>query len=307
MRSGGNEVFRGSIVALVTPFNSRGEVDFGNLCDLIEWHIESGTDGIVLCGTTGEAPTLSYEETVKIFKEGVLASKGRIPIIAGTGSYDTAKSVQLTQEAKKAGVNGALVVVPYYSRPTPEGCFQHFQELSKIGLPIIVYHHPGRIGIKLPVKTLASISNLPHVAAIKDATADLDYALELMHQTKTPVLSGDDTLALPMMASGAVGVISIVANIIPREWKILTVLLLSDQVGEARDFLKRYYLLAKSMVLETNPQCVKYALSAMEKCSSRMRLPLTEPQEAVKQQLVAELLKLSHLKVRDSRKETSFS
>ncbi len=284
-------MFRGSIVALATPFNSQGEVDFHILCELIEWHIESGTDAIVLCGTTGEAPTLSHEETIKIFKEGVLAAKGRIPIIAGTGSYDTAKAVQLTAEAKEAGADGALVVLPYYSRPTPEGCFQHFQELSKIGLPMIVYHHPGRIGIKLSIKDLARISELPNIAAIKDATADLDYALELMHKIKTPVLTGDDTIALPMLASGAVGIISIVANIIPRQWKIFTTLMLADEVGEGREFFSRYYPLVKSMVLENNPQCVKYALGAMGKCSSKLRLPLVEPQEAVKQQIVSEMVK----------------
>lgn len=283
-------MFRGSIVALATPFNIQGEVDFKVLSELIEWHIESGTDAIVLCGTTGESPTLSYQETIQIFKEGVLAAKGRIPILAGTGSNDTYKSVQLTQDAKEAGVDGALVIVPYYNRPTPEGCFLHFQELSQIGLPLIVYHHPGRIGIKLPVKTLARIAELPNIVAIKDATADLDYALELMHQIKVPVLSGDDSLIVPLMASGAVGVISIVANIIPREWKILTTLLLVDEVGEAREYFSRYYSLVKAMVLETNPQCIKFALGAMGKCLPTLRLPLIEPQEAAKQQIIGELV-----------------
>lgn len=284
-------MFKGSIAALATPFDDQGNVDLKNLADLIEWHIESGTDAVVLCGTTGESPVLSHEETRRIFKTGLLVSNGRIPIIAGTGSYDTAQAVKMTKEAKEIGVDGALIIVPYYSRPTPEGCFQHFQELSKVGLPLIVYHHPGRIGIKLPVKALVRIAELPNIAAIKDATADLDYAIELMHLTKTPVLTGDDGLAIPMMAVGACGVVSIVANIIPREWKILNTLLLSDQVGEARDYFKRYYSLVKAMVLETNPQCVKYALSLMGKCPSRLRLPLIEPEISVKGQIASAMQK----------------
>ena len=277
------------MVALATPFTENGEVDYKALCELIEWHIESSTDGIVLCGTTGEAPTLSHHEKICIFKEAVLAAKGRIPLIAGTGSYDTWHSVQMTEEAKKAGVDAALIILPYYNRPTPEGCFQHFQELSKIALPMIVYHNPIRTGIKLPVKSMARIAELPHIVAIKEATGDLDYAIELMQQVSIPVLCGDDTLILPLMAAGTVGCISIVANIIPREWKILTTLLLADQFDEGREFFRRYYPLIKAMVLETNPQCVKYALSALGKCHAKMRLPLIEPQEAVKQQIVAAL------------------
>jgi 4-hydroxy-tetrahydrodipicolinate synthase len=288
-------MFKGSIVALATPFNEQNQVDFAILTELIQWHIESGTDGIVLCGVTGESPTLSHQEKVQIFKEGVLAAKGRIPIIAGSGCNDTARAVLLTQEAREAGVDGALIVLPYYNRPTPEGCFQHFQELSKIGLPLIVYPHPKRTGIDLPVKALVHIAGLPNVVAIKDGTGDLDYSQEFMHQCKIPVLTGDDTLLLPQMAAGAIGVISVVANIIPRQWKILTNLLLSDEVGEARDFYRRYYPLLKSMVLEINPQCVKFALSAIGKCSSRMRLPLVQPQEAIQQQIITELVKVGLL------------
>lgn len=288
-------MFKGSIVAVATPFTQHNEVDYSTLHELIEWHIESATDAIVLCGSTGESSTLVEEEQLKIFKEAVLAAKGRIPLIAGTGSNNTQHAIHMTKEAQKAGVDGALVILPYYNRPTPEGCFQHFQELSKIGLPLIVYHHPGRTGIKLPVKAMARICTLPNIVAIKEGTCDLDYIVELMQEIDTPVLSGDDTLTLPIMASGGVGVISIVANIIPREWKILTTLLLADQIDEAREFFYRYYPLAKAMVLETNPQCVKYALGAMGKCSSKMRLPLVEPQDATKQQIINELTKVELL------------
>ena len=288
-------LFKGTFVALATPFTESGEIDYKALYELIEWQIDSKVDGIVLCGTTGEAPTLSHEEKIKIFKDAVLISKGRVPLIAGTGNYDTRHSLHMTEEAKRAGIDGAMIVTPYYNRPTSEGCFQHFKEISKAGLPMIVYHNPGRTGIKLPVKTLVRISELPAVAAIKETSGDLDYAIELMQSTQTPVLSGDDTLTLSLMAVGAVGVISIVANLIPCEWKQLTALLLTNQWEEARALFYRFYPLAKAMVLETNPQCVKYALAAMGKCSSKMRLPLIEPKEETQQQIVAALDLLRHL------------
>jgi 4-hydroxy-tetrahydrodipicolinate synthase len=284
-------MFKGTIVALPTPLTEYDDVDYETFHELIEWHIESETDAILLCGTTGEAPTLFDAELIKIFKEAVLVSKGRIPIIAGTGSYHTRHCVEMTEAAKAAGVNAALIVVPYYNRPTPEGCFQHFREVSKIGLPMIVYHHPGRIGIKLPVKALLRIAELPNVVAIKDSTADLEYAIELIQQTSIPVLTGDDALILPTMAAGGLGVISVIANLIPREWKQVTALLLNDQWKEARDLFYRFFPLIKAMFLETNPQCVKYALSAIGKCSSKMRLPLVEPQETTKQQIIIELIK----------------
>jgi 4-hydroxy-tetrahydrodipicolinate synthase len=289
-------MFKGSIVALVTPFDTQGAVDFKSLCALIEWHVASGTDAIVLCGTTGEAPTLSFEEKLSLFREGVRAAKGRIPILAGTGTYDTLKSVQLTKEAARIGVEGALVVLPYYSRPTEEGCFLHFQELSKVGLPLIVYHHPGRTGIKLSIPSLVRLSELSHVVAIKDATGDIHCALEWMSQKNPiPLLCGDDSGALPWMALGASGVISIVANILPAPWKKLTAFLLENRWSEGRDFFNRYYPLVKAMVLETNPQCVKYALSKMGRCSPDLRLPLIQPQEAAKQQIVNEMMQVGLL------------
>ena len=285
-------MFKGSLVALITPFTNDGEVDFRALRDLIEWHIESKTDGIVLCGTTGEAPTLSHEETIKIFKEAVYCARGRIPIIAGTGSYNTKHAFELTSQAKEIGCDAALVIIPYYSRPTPEGVFQHFQVLNKAELPMIVYHHPTRIGIKLPVKALARIAELPYVAAIKDATADLDYAIELLQLIEKPLLSGDDTLVVPLMAIGAVGVVSIVANLIPKEWRAVITLLGADEVAEGRELFHRFYPLAKSLVIETNPMGIKYAMGAVGKCSSQMRLPLVEPLETTQEKILSELQKI---------------
>lgn len=294
-------MFKGTIVALATPFDERGEVDWEKLVELIEWQIHSSIDGIVLCGTTGEAPTLSEEEQVKIFQIGVLTAKGRVPIIAGTGSYCTRSTLELTKRAKEAGVDGALVVLPYYNRPTAEGCLEHFKEISKAELPLIVYQHPGRTGVKLSVQALARIAELPLVVGIKEASCDLDYAVDLMQLTEKAIFSGDDTLTLALMAVGAVGVISIVANLIPREWKLLTTLLLLDQYEEGRELFYRYYPLAKAMVLETNPQCVKFALQAMGKCSHRLRLPLVEPQKATQEKILAALEKVQNYHLMSAR------
>jgi 4-hydroxy-tetrahydrodipicolinate synthase len=284
-------MFKGTIVALTTPFNEQNEIDYQTLRRLLEWHIESGTDAIVLCGSTGEAPTLSDAEQISIFQEAVHTCKGRVPIIAGTGTCNTHHCIKMTHAAKKIGVDAALVIVPYYIRPTPEGCFQHFQAISKVGLPMIVYHHPGRIGIKLPVNVLLRIADLPNVTAIKDSTADLDYTIELIQQAPIPVLTGDDTLTLPTMVVGGMGVISVIANVIPREWKQLTSFLLNNQWKEGRDLFNRFFPLVKSMFLETNPQCIKYAMRVLGKCPSKIRLPLIEPQESTQRQIELELMK----------------
>jgi len=272
-------LFKGSIVAVVTPFTDQGEVDFEAFKELVAWHVEAGTDGIVCCGTTGEAPTLSHEEKLKIFKTAVDVACGKTPIIAGTGTYNTAETVKETAAAKALGVDGCLIVVPYYNRPTPEGCFAHYAAVSKVGLPTIVYHHPGRTGVKLSAQVLAEICTLPFMVAVKEASGGLDIIKELKPLTKAAILSGDDTIALPMLNLGAVGVVSIVANLIPREWK---------QIVHGRDQLlyDRFAALVQAMVLETNPQCVKYALSLMGKCRPHFRLPLLEPRAATKEKIM---------------------
>ncbi len=281
--------FKGSIVALATPFTPEDEVDEEAIANLIEWHIQEGTDGIVLCGTTGEAPCLSEEETARIIELGVFCAKGRIPVIAGTGSNQTRHAVELTEQAQKAGADGCLVIFPYYNRPTPQGCLQHFQELDKVGLPIIAYNHPGRTGIKPPVKTLAAIASLDSVVAVKDGSGDLDYILDLIHASDIPIFSSDDSLCIPIIASGGVGVISIVANVVPRLWKQCLTLLLEGKIAEGRQLYRQLYPVVKAMVLETNPQCVKYALSLMGKCRAAMRLPLIEPSPETQEKIAQAL------------------
>jgi 4-hydroxy-tetrahydrodipicolinate synthase len=268
-------MFHGSIVALVTPFTKEGEVDLDTLQQLIEWHIEEGTDAIVLCGTTGESPTLSDQEQESIFQRAVSVARGRIPLIAGTGTYDTRKSVEKTRKAKEIGVDACLVIVPYYNRPTPEGCIIHYQHIASVGLPVIVYHHPGRTGVNLSSSTLGDIANIPNIVAIKEASGGLALIKEL--SSHIPIFAGDDALVLPMMELGAKGVISVMANLMPRAWKEFV------RTCEQKDFIKgrelhdKYVPLCQAVMLETNPQGIKYALGLIGKCSSSLRLPLIEP------------------------------
>lgn len=283
-------MFRGSIVALVTPFTEEGEVDYLTLQELVEWHVEEGTDAIVCCGTTGEAPTLTHGEQGQVIKAVVDASRGRIPVIAGTGSYSTRQSVLNTEEAKALGAEGALVIVPYYNRPTPEGCLAHFCEIAKVDLPMIPYHHPGRTGLKLSAQALARICELPQVVGIKEASGDLDLALELKLLSDVPLLCGDDSLMLPMSALGCAGVISVIANIIPAEWKRFVECCIAGERELAMALYRKVAPLCKSLMREVNPQGVKFALSYLGRCRPHMRLPLLEPREETKQEIAAALL-----------------
>ncbi|NGX37481.1 MAG: 4-hydroxy-tetrahydrodipicolinate synthase [Chlamydiae bacterium] len=276
-----------SIVALITPFDNEGKVDLDSLQRLIQWHIEEGTDGLVLCGSTGEGSLLSTEEKCAIFQRAAEVGKGKISLIAGTGTHQTRESRALTEKAKKYGMDSCLIIVPYYLLPTSEGCYQHFAEIAKVDLPMILYHHPGRTGVKLTSDATCRICEIPQVVAIKDASNDLNLATEILTKTKTPLYSGNDSVALPYFSIGAKGVISIVGNVIPRQWKEFIEL---AQKNRGREKFFELYPLCKAMVLETNPQCVKYGVSLLGKCSSKMRLPLMEPQEEVRETIRANLL-----------------
>jgi 4-hydroxy-tetrahydrodipicolinate synthase len=278
-------MFRGSLVALVTPFTTAGEIDEKALENLVEWHIQEGTDGIVCTGTTGEAPTLSDEEKIRVISICKKVAKNKTLVIAGTGTYDTKKSVKLTQKAKELGVDGCLVVVPYYNRPTAAGCIAHYQEIAKVGSPIIVYHHPGRTGISLSPETFSLLEKIPNIVSIKEASCSLDVVNAIQAKCTLPILSGDDGLTAAIMELGGVGVISVVANVIPKFWYKLTKYGLEKNYAEAKAMIKEKEELIKTLFLETNPQCVKYALHLMGKCSPCMRLPLLEPSESVKQKI----------------------
>lgn len=283
-------MFKGSLVALVTPFDSLGKVDFSALEKLIEWQIEEGTDGLILCGTTGEGSTLSEEEKIAIFRFAVEVGGGRIPIIASTGSNQTGESVSLTQEAKKGGVDGCIAIVPYCNRPTEEGCFAHFSAIAKVGLPLILYHHPGRTGVKLSAEGLARMSEIPQVVGIKESSGDLSLALEILSLSQTSLFCGDDILALAHFAIGFTGSISIIGNVVPQEWKTFISTALSGDFPQARLLFQELYPLCKALVLETNPQCVKFALGLQERCLGSLRLPLLEPREENQKKIKEALL-----------------
>ncbi len=275
-------MFKGSIVAIITPFTPDGEVDHEAFSQLIEWQIQEGTDAIVVCGTTGESVTLSQEEQKALIKTAIAAADKRIPIIAGTGTNDTRNSVYRTEQAQRLGADGCLAIVPYYNRPTPEGCLAHFREIDKVGFPTIIYLHPGRTGVKLSPKVVAKICELPSIVAIKDSSGDVDAAIEIQGLTSKPFFSGEDTVNVPLMATGAIGTISPSSNVFPKQMKQLIDLCAQGKYAEAMELYHRFYLLTKTLYLETNPQCVKYALHLLGKCHPTLRLPLLEPQESAK-------------------------
>ncbi len=278
-------MFKGSIVAVITPFNEKEQIDFAAFDALITWHVQAGSDAIVVCGITGESPTLDVEEQRELLRHAVAIAKGKVPIIAGTGCASTRLTVQLTKQAKEVGADACLVIVPYCNRPTPEGCIQHYEAVSRIGLPMIVYHHPSRTVVRVPIATLAEILSLPAVVGIKEGSGDFGYTTELIKRVSSPIFGGDDILTLPMMALGAQGIISIIANVIPYEWKELCALLLKGDFERGRALFRTYQNLVEAMILETNPQCVKYALSLAGKCMPFLRSPMVMPQEATKQKI----------------------
>jgi len=276
-------MFSGSIVALVTPFLKGGSVDYDKIVELVEWHIQQGTNGIVPCGTTGEAPTLDYNERCQIIKTVVDATKGRVPVIAGTGSYSTRDTVAMTHYAKKVGADAALVVTPYYNKPTPKGCLQHFSLVAEEGLPLVLYNHPGRTGTKLTPATIAELFKIPEVVAVKEAGGDVSVAMDIRERCDITILSGDDNLTIPFMAVGAKGVISVVANILPKEWADMVAKYTSKNEEEALKKAYFYRNLCRAIVSENNPQGVKYAMRVMGLCSDDVRLPLIESSSHAKQ------------------------
>jgi len=286
---------QGSIVALVTPFDDHGQVDTTALRSLIERHIVSGTDAIVVCATTGEAPTLSAQEQREVIEESVRIAARRIPIIAGTGTYATGSSVEKTRDAQKAGADACLVVFPYYNRPTPIGIQRHIEEIARVGMPLIPYHHPGRTGVRLSAQFLAALMALPEVVAIKDCSGDMDAIIQLISMTDKPVLTGDDVYSPALIAVGGKGVISVLANVIPKEWKEMIDLCLRGNFSAARDIFYRFYPLYRAMALETNPQCVKYAVGLLGLCRDHLRLPLLVPQDVVQEEIRQEMGRLGLL------------
>jgi 4-hydroxy-tetrahydrodipicolinate synthase len=274
-------MFTGSMVALVTPFKA-GKVDWQSLEALIEFHISNGTHGIVPCGTTGESATLSHQEHDDVIKAVIKAVHKRVPVIAGTGSNSTDEAVRLTREAEKSGADGALMISPYYNRPTQEGIFQHYKKVaSEVGIPIIVYNIPARTGSKIEPETLARLSEIKNVAGVKEATGSVDQAIDVIRLCgdNLAVYSGEDTLTFSLMALGGKGVISTVANIAPKEMSQVAEACLKGEWEKGRDLQFKLIPLIHAVFLETNPIPIKTALAQMGKCTGELRLPLTPMSE----------------------------
>ena len=278
-------MFRGSIVALITPFRNGG-LDESAYRALIEWQINEGTEALVPCGTTGESPTLDHSEHKRIVEICIQAAAGRVPVIAGTGSNSTAEAIDLTRHAKKAGAAAALVVTPYYNKPTQEGLFRHYQAMAEsVDLPIVIYNIPPRCVIDMSVETMARLAKLPNIIGVKDATADLARPI----RTRLAIgpdfcqLSGEDGTAVPFLAAGGHGCISVTANVAPRACAEM------QRAWRAGDLAKTMALQDKLMPLhsalfcESNPGPVKYAASLLGRCAPETRLPLAPLSEASKE------------------------
>ena len=274
-------MFSGSMVALVTPFKDGG-VDWQSLEGLVDFHIKNGTNGIVPCGTTGESATLDHVEHHDVIKAVVKAVKKRVPVIAGTGSNSTQEAIDLTIGAERAGADGALLISPYYNRPTQEGIYQHYKKVaSSVGIPLIIYNIPARTGSKIEPETLARLAEIKNIVGVKEATGSVDQAIDVLRLCgdRLAVYSGEDSLTYSLMALGGKGVISTVANIAPKEMSDLTQACLKGDWETGRKLQFKLVPLIRAVFLETNPIPTKTALSLMGKCRGDLRLPLTPMSE----------------------------
>jgi 4-hydroxy-tetrahydrodipicolinate synthase len=285
-------MFTGAMVALITPF-SEGDIDFKTLDELIAFQLKSGIDGIVPVGTTGESPTLSHAEHKQVIERVIKAVAGEVPVIAGAGSNSTAEAIELTSFSKKVGADATLQVCPYYNKPTQEGFYQHFKTIAEeVDLPMVLYNIPGRCGAGLTAETVARLANdVENVVAIKEASGSLDMVSSIANMCELTIISGDDSLTLPIAAVGGKGVISVVANIIPADVKAMTDLILEGNFTEARKWHHKLFPLSKNMLsLATNPIPIKAAMAMLGMASEEMRLPLV-PMDEGKNSALRQILK----------------
>jgi 4-hydroxy-tetrahydrodipicolinate synthase len=276
--------FSGSYTAIVTPFRDGG-IDTVSLQDLIAWQIREGTGGIVPCGTTGESPTLSHDEHKRVIELAVEVAKGSAVVMAGTGSNSTAEAIDFIRHAETAGADAALVVCPYYNRPTQEGLYQHFKAVHDAsGLPIVIYNIPGRTGVDMSIETMRRLAQLPRIAGVKDATSDLARPLRtrLAIGPDFAQLSGEDITVLPFLAQGGHGCVSVVSNVAPRLCADLHAAWKAGDVAEAGRINERLAPLADALFLESNPIPVKYAASLLGLCQPDVRGPLLPASPAVR-------------------------
>jgi 4-hydroxy-tetrahydrodipicolinate synthase len=275
------ERFAGVTVALVTPFRD-GAVDFDGLRRLVEWHVEQGTNCISPVGTTGESPTLDHEEHERVIAAVVESAGGRIKVMPGTGSNSTREAIRLTRFAQRAGADAALMVGPYYNKPTQEGYYHHFAAVAAaVDLPIILYNIPGRTGSNMLPETIARLAELPQIVGIKESTGSLDQASQIAALSNLTILSGDDSLTLPLMSIGGRGVVSVAANLVPRDLKALVHAFDSGRFAEALQWHRRLFPLCRDLLgVATNPIPLKAALKLLGRGNGEMRLPMAPLDEA---------------------------
>ncbi len=281
-------MFTGAFVAIVTPFKD-GRVDETALRDLVEFQIANGSHGIVPCGTTGESATLGFKEHERVVEVVVEQVNGRVPVVAGTGSNNTAEAIRLTRHAKECGANGALMISPYYNKPTQEGLYRHFKAVAEsVDIPIIVYNIPGRTAVNMEPETIARLAEIPNIVGVKEATGSMKQITDIIRLCGDDftVLSGEDHITFPLLAVGGKGVISVVSNVAPKDMADLCTLYLEGKVREARDLYYRLLPLCHALFYETNPAPVKAALKMMGKIpSDEVRLPLVPMQPANRERL----------------------
>ncbi|HIE64683.1 MAG: 4-hydroxy-tetrahydrodipicolinate synthase [Nitrospira sp.] len=270
-------MFKGSIVAIVTPMKD-GRIDEKAMGDLVEFHLDAGTNGIVPCGTTGESATLSHEEHRRVIELCIEVVGGHVPVIAGTGSNSTEEAITLTRHAKSAGADGALLITPYYNKPMQEGLFRHFKTIAEaVDIPQILYNIPGRTGVNMLPETVARLTAFENIVGIKEGSGSMQQITEVIRLCgeRLTVLSGDDGMTLPLIAIGGKGAISVTANIVPSDMAQMTSAAGRGDFTEARKIDTKLYPLHRVLFVETNPVPVKAALALMGKCGSEVRLPLS--------------------------------
>ncbi|MCC7422984.1 MAG: 4-hydroxy-tetrahydrodipicolinate synthase [Planctomycetaceae bacterium] len=268
--------FAGLTVALVTPFKD-GAVDEAALRKLVDWHVEAGTDCLSPCGTTGESPTLSHDEHERVVKIVCEQARGKVKVMAGTGSNSTREAIRLTKAAKAAGADAALMVAPYYNKPTQEGFFEHFKAVADAcDLPIVLYNIPGRTAKNMEPETIVRLAEIPTIVAVKESTGSMDQSSQILSQSRLTVLSGDDSLTLPLMALGGQGVVSVVGNIVPKDVRAMIAAWNKGDIAKAQEWHHKLFPLCRDMLgLSTNPIPLKAAMKLLGRDTGEVRLPLT--------------------------------
>ena len=284
-------MFKGSIVALITPFKNN-VLDQDKYASLIHHHIKNGTNGVVPAGTTGESPTLDHEEHKKVIEIAVKETDGKIPVIAGTGSNSTSEAIELTLAAKAFGVDGTLQVTPYYNKPNNNGLVQHFSAIADLGVPVVLYNVPGRTSREIPISVVTELAQHANIVSIKEAAGSVDRVRDIIKACNLDILSGDDVLAVPMIKSGACGVISVASNIIPLQVCEMIHFALNNEFNRAEDVHNTWVKLFDDLFIDTNPIPVKAAASMLGLVDEIYRLPLCKMNLELRNQLQKTMKKL---------------